>query len=369
MSELLIARADALFDEGAFEESIKVYVECARRGPDADAPIVRLQSLLHGDSEVARLVFNPLERLLRSRNNHSGLAEVLEHRLKGVAPSSDARAEWIQELATLYESLGQPESALSWRQRAFAERPGVEPARLELERLAEQGSKWEALRTAYEEALQRHAGALSPERCAFLSRRAAELAEQLGHGAAALSHWQKLSELDPCDSPAAAAVERLMRQEGDAESLCRWYLRRANRSESLEERRSALQNASHLAEENLADDELAERVYQSWTDRFPADAPAWAGLHRLFASAGRYTELAAVIHRELALETPNDSHRVELWWEIAQLAKGPLADLAGAVKFLDILLAVDPKHDSAVDMLAEIAFEPIGEEEPAGRRA
>jgi tetratricopeptide (TPR) repeat protein len=293
-------------------------------------------------------------RLLRTLGRTRELAGALEK--DAGALLGDARLPVLAEQADLLEAAGEAERALDVRLMALAEFPGA-PAVLDAarRRLEATGRNQESRSLAI--AALDHTN--DRERRLQLLRDAARLSESDGPDAnptEAANAWLSVLELDPGDTTAAAAAERLLAATGDWErcaDLLAWQVARAGAQATPggEVARAALLwRLAELRRAHLDQVDEALRLYRQLASGGTllgplADPPDLAAFVR--RDIGLTTETA----RATVAPTPSDRSRALVDRAIALAARERTADAErDALAALDL----DPRNPGALSALERL---------------
>src|SRR5260370_30041066 len=113
-----------------------------------------------------------------------------------------------------------------------------------------------------------------------------------------------------------------------------------------------------LAEETLADKDLAIEAYQEILKRKPDDANAIKFLDAVLASAERYPELASLIEQEIRIAEGVGAleEACELTGRLGRLKLSRLQDPRGALELFQGVMQHRPKHPAAGGALEEEAL-------------
>jgi len=153
--------------------------------------------------------------VLRQRGRDAELVRALE--ADAAIASGEARAALLAEQATLLENLGQPDRALEIRLGALEDSPGdlqlLAPARRRLETMGQGERSLDLVLVALPYITERRARVAALRDIATLAETAAE------DRARAVVAWMELLTLEPDDTAAFDAAERLLRALGEDQRL------------------------------------------------------------------------------------------------------------------------------------------------------
>ncbi len=285
-----------------------------------------------------------LERLHERQGHWQELVALLEADLgeletaPGLATRT-LRLTLLQRRAELLEEhLDQPEQARAAWEAVQALAPGHLPALRALGRLHAQAGHWEALiglfRAEADAAGDADAAAEQVLRIADL------LDRRLGSADEAIAAYQEVLTLSPSHLPAMAAPSRLYRARGDHEGLVEVLRGEAAARAAPDERAAVLTEVGRLWEVELSEPAHAVESYQEALRASSGFPPACRALDRLYASLGRWTELAQLRREEVAGAVDQAPALLGL----ARLALDRDADSAAARKLAGEANAAAPGH-------------------------
>ncbi|MFZ5897456.1 MAG: tetratricopeptide repeat protein [Myxococcota bacterium] len=144
----------------------------------------------------------------------------------------------------------------------------------------------------------------------------------------------------PWTDEALTRLEALYTEAGDDVGLSDVLAFRAERCKDPEQARDLAARSLELRTARTRDPESAIQAYASFIQTFGATREVHARLLPLLEQTGRFSELAEVLERELALAA--ESERAKLWLKLANVRATRLADPAGALDALARALSSDP---------------------------
>ena len=348
----LLRRAQLLEKQGDLSPAVAGYAQLLEGAPSDPNAVAGLERLLGSDAvrqEAARV----LEGVYRSLNDGRHLVDVLEIRLP--VANTAQRLALLEEVATLREALGQKELAFAARGRIFAEAPENAAAREQLERLAAETGAFEELAAAYEDQLERGVtNATSTE----LWRRLAYLySERLERPELAVKAYEELARRDPKNLDVLSALARLLHRQHDWHALAGVMKRQVVAEPSADRQMELLAELGALAEESLADRQLAAQAYGEILARKPDDASAIRALGKVLTESERWPELASLIVREIQLAEAHQrpEEMFDLMVRLGRLRLARLEDPRGALAMFEDVLRRRQGHAGAIGALEEMA--------------
>jgi golgin subfamily B member 1 len=348
----LLRRAQLLEKQGDLAPAVAGYAQLLEGAPSDANAVAGLERLLASDAvrqEAARV----LEGVYRSVNDGRHLVDILEIRI--ASANTAQRIGLLEEVATLREALGQKELAFAARVRVFAEAPEHAESREQVERLAADCGAFEELAAAYEDQLERGVtNATSTE----LFRRLSHLySERLERPELAVKAFEELARREPKNLEVLAALARLHTRQNDWHALAAVTKRQVVAEPSPTKQMELLAELGALAEDSLADKQLAAQAYGEILARKPDDEGAIRALGKVLTESERWPELASLIVREIQLAEANrrPEEMFDLMVRLGRLRLSRLEDPRGALDMFEDVLRRRQGHAGAVGALEEMA--------------
>jgi len=361
-------RGYSLEQAGDMAAAARAYAQALSISLDDEA-IGGLERLL-GSAAAQGEAAGALEPVYRARQDLRKLAAVLEMRIEATPRSRQAPI--LEELAAIWEAVGELNLAFTARLRSFMSDPEDARHRAELERLAGQTGAIDDLIAAYQDQLDR---GVNDALAAELWRTIATLSESAhGHGDLALRAWEEALRRHPGKiellRPLADACRRAKAVGRLSEVLPQLIAAEPSREAQVD----LLFELAQLAEDALANKSLAARSYKQILERMPRESSAFNSLARLLAEGGEDRALAALLEkgirlaREAAAEQPARPERSEaesrgrpelvegLEIRLGRLKLDRLGEHEGALAIFQRVLERSPRHPEAVAALEEMAF-------------
>jgi tetratricopeptide (TPR) repeat protein len=357
---------------------------------DEAGAIAAYESILAIDPDaVGGLAARALERLYETQKRWSDLARLLERRALQAAPA-DAIALRRRRAEILAGELDQLDEAADELELLAGDNPetGDRGLLAQLERIYLRAERHDD----YLRTLQRQADAVADpiERIELLRRLATEGEARADGAERAAEALEQILRLEPRDSEAFAALERIYRAAERPAALAAAMTRRLAVTETIEGQRQMLSTLGEIYERELdeweaaldaytraevagdtraqtyaAIDRLAERLgrweaaseaARKWAALAPEDAGALAALARVRRHAGEY-DAALTLFIDAATHEASGAAQAALLTEAALLvqgAEGRENREDQAVELYVRALAADPDHATAAERLAEI---------------
>ncbi len=287
--------------------------------------------------------------IYQEANNPKGLAEAIEVKLTHVGDGDEA-LELLQQVASIYEEkLRKPKRALDRYLRALEIAPEDEQCAIDAERVAESTKAWDKLVAAYESALGNISDPVAESTVRLRLGRV--LLDEVDQVDGALAQYRAVYELDPDNTNALQALERLYRQTERFQELLEVYEKQRDLAVDPEQQCRVLYGIASLYEGELSDPKNAIATYWAVLDVEPSDARALEALDQLYRSQEEWEPYASVLRRRLEIDVTEDV-LVDLKYRLGQTLEKHLGDPAGALENYREILFVDPNND-----LARVALE------------
>src|SRR5262249_45930519 len=135
---------------------------------------------------------------------------------------------------------------------------------------------------------------------------------------------------NPRDPRLAFALERALRQAGDAAGLSELYIRRLQAVSDELERVELMLRSAELDETRLNNPTRAEQAYRAALQLQPQCLPAMQGLRRVLSRKGDNASARVLLENE-ARASKDPRSAIEAFIAAARLAAGPLQDSDGAI--------------------------------------
>jgi tetratricopeptide (TPR) repeat protein len=311
-----------------------------------------LDAMLEAEDRGARAEAAEILRpIFETEGDHARLLHVVEIE----AELADDPSEKLDklELATRIaeDALGDVVRACGYAERAVREAAAqgeLRPQLATLDRLAALAQRRRAQAAVLEEiAPELFDGDLQIE----VIRRVAELyRRELGDTERARELYRKAVELRSDDTASLVALEELYAEADDSEHLLDILQRRAEVAASDEERRALAYRQAELLSDKLKQPAKAIEVYESIID-LSLHARAVSALSSLYAAAERWDDLVALLSRRI---DDGDGNEADLRAELARIVSERSGDVERALDELEQVLARDPQHVAAVELLEKI---------------
>jgi cellulose synthase operon protein C len=177
--------------------------------------------------------------------------------------------------------------------------------------------------------------------------------EILGQTREAADCYQRAYELNPQHPAVLHACRRLFALAGQWEMVADMLADEADVVGARERRATLLAERGQVLEEQLQDEEGAEKAYRSALEDWAAEPLAIAALERLLLSNHRYGELFDVYEKALGVAN-RPERRLPLLMSAAQLAEDRLDKLDVAIAHHEEVLQTDPESALALSALRRL---------------
>ena len=318
---------------------------------DAERAEALYRAILEADPEE-ELARAALEDVLRAAGRTEQLVELLLEKAEQL-DSAEERAATLQEIAQLYEEMGDSEGAFAAYAAAFVERPGEERLREAVERLAAEApqSRWaEVLETAAEAARAEETSV--EDRVRLLVQMGRWYGEQLQRPDFALQCFGEALQHDPACESAYAGLEALYRKSQSWQELAGVLEQRAEREANPARQRALLVEAAEVWHRRLGDDQRAETLLGRVLEAEPGHPRAARLLEQMLTAQQRWQDLGELLERRA--EEASGEARAELLGRLGELYEDRLQDDDKAAAFYDAALEVSEAHLPALKGLERI---------------
>jgi len=335
-------------------------IECYREILDLERNDARAREALErwlDDGEQSQMAAGILEPIYEQLEDWTNLIRVHEIQL-GDESDSLGRTNLLMRVGELHsKKLGDAEQAFHAYARAFSEDPSHQGARAELEELCnllDEG--WPKLVGLYEKALDKDLdGELVHE---YALKVAAAYDERLDDSGKAVDYYRRVLQVEPEDTAALDALERIFAREEKYPELLEVYRKKVDLTSDPEVRVDVLFRIASIHEEMLQNTEEAIRAYNEVLGQDGDNLRALRALDRLYQQSEQWHELADNLSRQLSL-AESDHDRVELLVRLASLRENQLEELASAVETYRQVLELSGDNADAIRALERL----IGQED------
>ncbi|MBN2528611.1 MAG: tetratricopeptide repeat protein [Deltaproteobacteria bacterium] len=339
-------------EDAALEAKVGLYFKIAElqreKKERIDKTAEALQEVLKLDPtnlDAAELLIPIYEE---AGNEAALLADVLEVKLGHIDDATEAQA-LLQRISKLVEDeVGDAERAFAGFLKAFENEPTDEICQDDLERTAGKAGRWEDVLAAYRSAYE---AAKGDDKIDLRIRMARVMNEELGRSEEALKHFDAILEEDPKNAKAIYALERIYAQMGRFEELLDIYARRIEMAADDDERKEIYYNQALLWEEEIDDTQKAIDVYKKIIKMAGDEQRSLAALDRLYARDEKWSDVASIIERELAVGPERIDDEVELKFRLGMVSAQYLDETARALECFREVLLIDAGHEGAVSAL------------------
>lgn len=307
------------------------------------------------DAYVQTRDFEALEDLYQSLGEWEGLVEVLSN----AADDTDdpqLKIELSFKAARIFEEkIEQPARAQRSYERILSVDETNEQAARALMRIYEEGGHWSRLLNIYQ-VLLHHTVEGTDEDLELLVKLRDLCAERLGDRSEAFRWAAKAYDEAPERADLRDALEERAGEADAWEDLLQIYELRAEETEDDGERLELLRRMARLSGERLGRPDDAVEHFNQVLELQPGDEEALTTLERIYAGAGRFTELLGVFQTRLDM-ADDPEHRSDLLKEMAKIREEGLEDPESAAATYREVLALQPGDDEALSALKRMAEE------------
>jgi len=281
--------------------------------------------------------------IYRSTSNPKGLAQVVEVKLANTT-DAEAQVALLNELGELYESkLKNADLALDRYLKAFSLSTDLVAAD-NAERVARASGGWPALVGAYRSTLD---ALLDEERQASLRLRLGRvLLDETKNVDEALVEYRAVYELDPNNSIALEALERLYRATKRQSELLEVYEKQRELADTPEAQCRVLFGIAAMQEQELGQPERAVDTYLQVLDIDASDERALAALDRLYCARAEWPQYADILRRRLEGDL-DEPQLLDLKYRLGETLEKHLDDAVSALECYREILLIEPEDERA----------------------
>jgi golgin subfamily B member 1 len=344
---------------GRQAEALDRWREILRLAPKDPAAVAEMERLLPSkDASLRFAAAETLEPIYAKAGDYARLAEILRVFIE-LAQDGNTRANHRARLAGIEEiQLGDKKAAFNTWAAAIKDATS-DP---ELDRLLD---SYERLASALGPDtildivdLYR---AIEPDILADTTRMRvqqtiAQYAIKLGDLPVATDYYNRIVERRPDDDTALAALETIYEERSENEQLYEVVLRRADLAQNVKAEQSLRRRAALLAQK-LGRHEDAISAWERVLSMNSGNTDAVAALDGLYTTLGRWDDLTDLIERCLDHGMPAGV-ATDLRFRLAEIQRVQLANRPRAVEFLGTVLASEPDHAKAIEILHEMLADP-----------
>lgn len=296
-------------------------------------------------------VLHASRRLFTEVGNWAMVVQILGYEIEN-ADTKERRATLYAEKGTiLEEKLRNPEEA----QKAFRdalEEWSAEPLAINaLERLHLFRREYDQLYKVYLRALDT---AGTPERRLPLLVASAQLAEdRLEDPTTATAHYREITETDPENALALAALRRLLLQTAQWEGFVEVLIKSAEICESQSEAAQHLLSASRIQHERLGKIDKALLSMLKALEYAPEDLGILRQIEYLYEQNDRFDEVVKVLRREAEV-TSEPRDRVPILFKLGTILEDKLGEAEDAVPAFEEAVGLMPNYVPAKQALGRL---------------
>ncbi len=292
------------------------------------------------------------ERLAGALGNWEPFADTLATIAAKQADAS-TRAVVGHRLARIYEEeLGDVERAASTYLFVLASTPSDTEALEALDRIYVDNGAAEALQEILQKRIDATEDARDKVELSF--RRAQALENDLGRtDEATRVYLGILDGLDAEHEPSITALENIYTEQQDWANLDKTFDRELAVALGDAGRADVLAKKARLTESYLKNEPKAAEIWGQVLELRGEDQEALNALGDLYARAGRFEDLVAILDREAAI-SDDDEMRAAIFADLGRVWYGKLGNPRNAIDNWQRVLDIDPTHTGALFALIEI---------------
>ncbi|NOZ85605.1 MAG: tetratricopeptide repeat protein [Deltaproteobacteria bacterium] len=307
----------------------------------------RALELVPGDEEARSAV----QELYETTGEWESLADMVQAELLA-RPPRRRRNELLRELSDIYENrMDAREQALRVYFRAFREDPSDEEVQQELERIARDAGKLDAMVQIYKDTAE----ALGDRGLAakMFVKMATILEKELDRADEAADSYRMVLALEPARTEAREALIRLLSRQGRFDELAGALRAQAEAEPDPNQRVQLLRQAAAVYEEKLSDSKEASSCLALAADADPRNKDVIEDLVRVLGDQERWDQAVSVLEKTAAAQV-NQREAKALKLRIADLLDKKMGDFEGAISIYRDFLKESPNDNEVLDSLARI---------------
>ncbi|HEY2216428.1 MAG TPA: tetratricopeptide repeat protein, partial [Solirubrobacteraceae bacterium] len=316
------------------------------------APTLAALELLFAEGVKQIEIAGILEPLYRMAEQWEKLVKIYEVQLDKLT-GADERMQLIQKIAETHEHklVDQP-SAFIWWAQAVREAPKSELAIEEVERLAEACHTWEDLVGIYQQVLEERGDDSDTQRH-VLSRLARVYENQLRDNARAEEAYLQVLSIDPTDSDALAALDRIYEAGGMWQELADILSRRIGVTTATDEIIDLYFRLGRVQAEALDNSAEAVKAYNAVLDNDSRNKRALESLERVYFNGEQWQHLFDTYSKMVDI-APGDEGMADCYARMAKIAQDGLADREKAVDLWSRVIDLRGEDPIALGELANL---------------
>jgi golgin subfamily B member 1 len=332
-------------DRQALNELIDLYRKTGNR-PALVKAVDRLEGA-QGELDSADLWIERADILLQEKE----VSQAVQALSRALALPGEMRFEIAMRMAKIQSELLQDEEAAFESQKiALSIRPGDPKT---LESLIERSSRLERWDLAAEWILALLERLPLSEKNPWMIR-FGDMKAMLGDEGAAIRAYEQAMELDPAERTAYLRMEQALKKQSDP-GLGEFYLKWA-RSEAAGDRKSLLLVDAARSFQKQKDPDRGIEALQESIQTDPDSTEAYELLAVVLGSLERWEDLLEILYRRRELSRDQE-RRVAIAFEMGEVCKEHLNDLARAASHFEFCLNIDPANAAALEELADIRYQ------------
>jgi golgin subfamily B member 1 len=333
------------------DSAIGVYDEILK-ADGGHAPTLAALELLFAEGVKQIEIAGILEPLYRMAEQWEKLVKIYEVQLDKLT-GADERMQLIQKIAETHEQrlVDQP-SAFVWWAQAVREAPKSELAIEEVERLAEACHTWEDLVGIYQQVLDERGDDAETQRH-VLSRLAKVYESQLRDSARAEEAYLQVLSIDPTDSDALAALDRIYEAGGMWQELADILSRRIGVTTATDEIIELYFRLGRVQAEALDNSAEAVKAYNAVLDNDSRNRRALESLERVYFNNEQWQELFDTYSKMVDI-APGDDGMADCYARMAKIAQDGLGDREKAVDLWGRVIDLRGEDPIALGELANL---------------
>jgi tetratricopeptide (TPR) repeat protein len=298
-----------------------------------------------------RGALSALGRIYAGASDWEKLVETCLAERAAATEARDKAQRCFKAAEVTHERLGRVDDALTLYAEALALDPSLTAAHEALERLYDSTGRHADLVALLESDL---GSTPDPDESVALLFRLARLQEdRLSDLGAAAQAYERILETSPRRADALRALAGVLERAGRFSDLVKIYDQLAALASEPRRAITLLQRRAELQEEELNDEGAAAATYERILGLDPAHLPALRALGRLYASAGRWSDLVVMCRAEADV-SPSTESAANVLHRVGDILERRLGQEREAIAAYREVLMLSPSHVGALRALARL---------------
>ncbi len=337
---------------GDAAKAFSSYAKAFDLAPERVQTQTALQEFLSSpDSEVQIECAQRLVDIFDRNGDHERLAESLQILLTAADTPQDRHAQSRRLLVVYGDKLDRKEQAFDLAVELYRESPQEDSVRDTLLRYAEELGKNAVVVELLSQSIAERSEQMEPLELANLCRLVAKCSQKRPEKA--LQAWRKLLSIDPSDSDAYLALEKIYLSRGDKRALQKLLTQWEVHAPDTQARVTTLEKQIAMYEQFGGSTSEQRAVYERVLEVAPQHEVANGALEAIYEQAKEYDKLSDLLSRQLDfIEDP--CGQADVLYRRAKIAMDLQRDTLSALSMAEEILVIAPGHLGARSLLEKL---------------